>query len=107
MTKVVLYDFQSERIKTNVFAEFEENGDLRIDGCDAGELVKKLWDDYDYEYIITVENAHVSYVCNVLGTKRDDLLNSLYDRFAGERAFSRIKKLLEEKGIPFDFFTWA
>lgn len=107
MDKITLYDFKSERINTNVFASIEENGDLRIDGCDAGELVKRMWGDYDYEYIITVKQTDLRRVCHALGTEEYKLLETLHSKYAGERAFSRIKKLLEDKGIPFEFFTWA
>lgn len=107
MQKVVLYDHKSEGIDTNVFACIEANGDLRIDGCDAGKLVKRIWGDYDYEYIITVEAADLNRLYTALKTNETNLLTCLKDRFSGERAFSKAKKFLEAREIPFDFFTWV
>jgi len=107
MKKVVLFDQKSDRINTNVFASIEDNGDLRIDGCDAGPLVKRLWGDYDYEYIITVKQSDLPRLCSALGTNETKLLASIAKSYSGEKAFSRFKKFLENQDIPFDFFTWA
>ena len=107
MNKVVLFDEKSDRININVIACIEDNGDLRIDGCDAGPLVKKLRGDYDYEYIITVKQTDLPRLCKALGTIETELLSSIAEKYSGEKAFSRFKKFLETQDIPFDFFTWV
>lgn len=107
MEKVTLFDFKSERINTNVVAFIEDDGTLRVDGCDSGKLVKVMWDDYDYEYIITVKPADLPKLLETLGASQSDLLIAISGMFNGEKAFSRFKKYLESHQIPFDFFTWA
>lgn len=107
MNKVILFDYKSKEININVFAEIEADGSLRVDGCDAGKRVKKIWGDYDYEYIITVTAEDLPKLCEKLQTTQKDLLQCLLSRFEGERAFSRFKKFLKNHDIPFDFFTWA
>lgn len=107
MEKITLYDHQSENISTNVVAFFEADGSLRVDGCDSGKLVKKIWGDFDYEYIITVKPSDLPKLLGVLKTTQEDLLAALARKFQGERAFSSLKKQLENAAIPFDFFTWA
>ncbi len=107
METVVLFDHKTDQIHTNVVAGFEPDGSLRIDGCDSGKLVKKIWDDYDYEYIITVTPANLPDFVNALGATHENLLEILVKKFAGERAFSAIKTFLETRGISYDFFTWA
>lgn len=105
--KVTLFDSKSERINTNVIAFFEKDGSLRIDGCDSGPLVKKMWDDFDYEYIITVKSADLPKLESKLKTTPNKLLEVIAKKFNGERAFSNFKSFVESHDIPFDFFTWA
>ena len=107
MQKVVLYDYKSSDMNVNVFAEFEADGSLRVDGCDAGGKVKRMWGDYDYEYIITVTPEHLPSLYKALDTTQEKLLKLMLEKFGGDRAFSKFKKYLEARDIPFDFFTWV
>ena len=107
MGQVVLYDHKSESIRINVVAFFENDGSLRIDGCDSGKLVKQMWGDFDYEYIITVKPSDLPGLISALGTTKDGLLETIARAYSGERAFSKFRAFLSERKIPFDFFTWA
>jgi len=52
--KVILKDEKYEDGYSELLAKNSENGDLVIDGCDAGELAKEMFGDWDYEYWLTI-----------------------------------------------------
>jgi hypothetical protein len=49
--KVIIKDEKYEDGYSELLAKISEKGDLVIDRCDAGELAKEMFGDWDYEYI--------------------------------------------------------
>ena len=70
-------------------AYINDQGDLVLEGYEAGDSVKEWHDDFDYEYWHTV---NVEFV-------HDVLLNLIKDRFDNA---SDYLKWLEEKGIEYE-----
>jgi len=48
--KVIIKNEKYEDGYSELLAKISEKGDLVIDGCDAGELAKEMFGDWDYEY---------------------------------------------------------
>ena len=84
---------------TSVFieAEISETGDFVISGQDIGEAPMEHYGESDYEYSVTVRAQH-----------KDALLTLLIEKlFKGDgMAVSRLRAMLEEKGIPCEFFCF-
>ncbi len=93
INKISLVDFKSDRISTDISAIIGDNGDLILSGCDSGELVKERFDDFDYEYWLTVKAEY----------KDTILLHLIKENFADDSEF---KKWLEEKQIPSEFWSF-
>jgi hypothetical protein len=86
--------------KTSIYidAEIRGNGDLQLSGQDVGEGPRKFFGDSDYEYSLTVSKEH-----------KDDLLLLLIEKLYGgsSSAVSKFRGLLESKGIPCEFHSYA
>lgn len=80
--------------KSYLDAVIRENGDLVLEGCDNGEMVREIWGDFDYEYWITVKADY----------KDTILLHLIQEKFDSE---SKFKEWLKEKNIPWDFTSYA
>ena len=105
---IVLYDFKSDNIHSNIVARFE-NDNLLIDGYDIGKLVEEIHGNAGYEYVLTIKAENIPALGNLFpwydGTQQS-LLNQLAMQFKGSECFSDIEKFLTEKGVPFERFTW-
>ena len=96
LKKIKLFE---ERGPTSRFisAEVDENGKLIVSGQDVGETPRKLIDDGDYEFIVTV-NAK----------DKDRVTLALIEKVFGGRfwAVDEFRQFLEEKGIPYGWMVW-
>ena len=96
LKKIKLFE---ERGPTSRFisAEVDENGKLIVSGQDVGETPRKLIDDGDYEFIVTV-NAK----------DKDRVTLALIEKVFGGRfcAVDEFRQFLEEKGIPYSWMVW-
>jgi hypothetical protein len=85
---------------TSVFvdASIGENGDLVFSGQDVGEAPKKFFGDNDYEYWLTIRAEH-----------KDAMLLALLEQLYKDdaRVVSRLKELLDVKGVPCEFTNYA
>ena len=88
------------RGETSIFidAEIKGTGDLQLSGQDVGEAPRKFFGDSDYEYWLTVSKEH-----------KDDVLLLLIEKLYGgnSSAVSEFKRLLESRGIPCEFHSYA
>jgi hypothetical protein len=92
--KIKLRETEIEGGKSYLDATISESCNLILEGCDNGEIVKKTWGDFDYEYWVTVKSDYKDTV----------LLHLLKDSFDSE---SKFMKWLEEREIPFEFNSYA
>jgi hypothetical protein len=88
--KITIKDEKYEDGYSDLYAKIAENGDLVLDGCDAGELVEQMFGDWDYEYWLTIPEKF----------KDTILLNLIKDRFTTEHEF---RKWLDQLEIPSEF----
>ena len=91
--KVIIKDEKYEDGYSELLAKISEKGDLVIDGCDAGELAKEMFGDWDYEYWLTIPEKF----------KETIMLNLIKDRFS---SVDEIKKWLDQLGIPSEFSSY-
>ena len=88
------------RGKTSIYidAEIKGTGDLQLSGQDVGEAPRKFFGDSDYEYWLTVSKEH-----------KDDVLLLLLEKLYGgnSSAVSKFRGLLESRGIPCEFHSYA
>ncbi len=106
---ITLYHLESEDIKIDIVARFEEDK-LIIDGYDIGKTVEEAWGDSDYEYILTIPAKSLPPLYGLLGVEegdREKLLEALAKRFRGNKCFSAIGGFLDQNSIEHETFTWA
>jgi hypothetical protein len=95
--RIKLYESKG---KTSIYidAEIKRTGDLQLSGQDVGEAPTKFYGDSDYEYWLTVSKEH----------KDDVLLLLLEQMYSGNSSvISEFRELLESKGIPCEFHSYA
>ncbi len=104
-----LYHLESEGIKIDIVARFEEDKPI-IDGYDIGKSVEEAWGDSDYEYVITIPARSLPPLYGLLAVEagdREKLLEALVKRFHGNKCFSAIGDFLDQNSIEHETFTWA
>jgi len=81
-----------------VDAEVREDGSLVVCGQDVGDLPRRMFDDGDYEFWVTVP-----------ARAKDDLLLALIEsRWAGrDRAVDEFRDFCRERGVESEFGTWS
>jgi hypothetical protein len=79
---------------SELLVKIDDEGRLVLYGADAGERVREIWGDWDYEYSETVPAEW----------KETVLLHLIKERFA---ATSDFRVWCEERGIPSEFWSWA
>jgi hypothetical protein len=94
--KVKLVEIESSTSRY-VDAEITDKGDLLISGHDTGEAPRKIWQEDNYEYWLTVRAAD-----------KDRVLLALLEKlYAGKPSVvSKLKHYLESKDIPCEFFSY-
>jgi 6-pyruvoyl-tetrahydropterin synthase len=108
-----LFKKESPEITIEIQVKITEEGDLIVDGYDAGKLVKELKGDYDYEYYITVKKQDKELFIQKLNEQKspithdEDLLNWLVDNYSNNYAFSSIQTLLKQLDIKHETFYWV
>jgi len=93
LAQISLRNDKTPQSTSKLDAYMEANGDLVLDGCDAGAHIKQQFDDYDYEYTRRVRARHVPQL----------LLELIKDRFASDVEFA---DWLTTKNIPDEFESW-
>lgn len=109
MESVTLYYHEESEIKISIEAYFESEM-LVIDGCDMGPRVKEYWGDSDYEYIVKVPAAGVSFLYkhfNITNDDKGELLQVLAARYNTNTCYSDIRQLLDDHHIQYEGFTWT
>lgn len=98
-----LYTHFSKDLKIEISTYLDENQNLIVQGYDRGEEVKKFFDDYDYEYSLSIPSDSLDLFKKSLGRGMNDskLFKTLQKRFSGFDSFSRIKQHLDSKKIPY------
>ena len=84
--------------RSHVQAAIEPHGGVTIDAVDAGEFVREVWGDDDYEYTLSVPAA-----------QKDRLLLALLERHYGghANAFAEIRAVLDQESIAYGFESWV
>lgn len=92
--ELTLRVIKTENFTSELVAKIDVNENLVLEGYDLGEMVKRLWDDSDYEYWLTVDKRYKDTV----------LLWLIKDRFENEVDF---RNWLTEKHIPSTFTSYT
>lgn len=75
-------------------------GDVRIEGCEFGDGVERVFGVQEYEWAWTIPAASMPALLRALGAA-DNVLSALAERFSGDNAAS-LGSFLETNGIPTD-----
>jgi hypothetical protein len=94
LTTIRLRERHDEEVWSTDDARIEENGDLRLDAYDVGELPKRMMGDDDYEYWVVVPAEW----------KDTILLKLIKERFKDVYAFH---KWARENAIAHSSGSWA
>ncbi|MBN1199595.1 MAG: hypothetical protein JXA23_09605 [Bacteroidales bacterium] len=100
--------FSSDTIGTNrrdITVEITPAGELLMDGCDNGPLVKELFGKFDFEYSLTILEKDLPDLFNTLASPHQHyseelLLELIADRFGHEQGFLAFKEFLIQQSIP-------
>ena len=106
--RVIMYYFKSPDIKISQILYFSDNR-LVFEGYDIGKRVKEAFGDSDYEYDFEVHEEEVRKfypLFNLTPGDKKGLLLKLYERFAGNYAYSQICDFMKENGINSKGFSW-
>ena len=91
--ELVIYDDKTADGYNVLTAKIGDNGDLILEGIDAGKDVEKFFGDSDYEYWLTMSKDF----------KETLLLHLIKERFS---SVHDLKAWLEEKEIPCTFASY-
>ena len=108
----VLYssDPGSENVR-GIILKITDTGDLILDGCDSGPLVKEWFGDFDYEYTVTVKAENLPALFAFLAESGQPLsLTQLVElitrRFGHEHGFTEFREFLVKENIAFESFSF-
>ena len=98
--KVMLREERSGRDWRNLWAYFDPDGALHIDGQDLGPTTASVSADGEYEWFKTIQPAHLPRLVELLGGEAGtDLLALLTERYTGAGSYE-LERILRESGIP-------
>lgn len=106
--RVILYYHRSPDIKISQVIYFSDER-LVFEGYDIGKTVSEAFGDSDYEYDFQVAPEEVAKFYTLLDVTPGDkkaLLLKIYERFAGNSAYSDMCTFMEKNGIEAPGFTW-
>lgn len=105
--KTILFEEKTTRLWIKIELYDTKDNQLIIHGHDIGEAVKSIKGRYDYEYIITIEEASVQELLTKTNLSTvTALIGWFIIHFSTDTAVSEIRKELERLSVPYDFFTW-
>ena len=84
-------------------ASLGPDGDLVIEGLDAGDEVERIFGFREYEWVWTIRARHVPRLLRALGAS-SDVLSALKERLSGDRA-AGLKAFLEEHDVPHEVWS--
>jgi len=134
ISKVTLRERRTEKDISILEAYINDDGDLVLEGYDAGEAPKQFWGDDDYEYVRVIKGKHKDKILSGLIEEQFDaksdfkawldskdiphgnsrlikdkyrdtiMLLLLKEQFDTD---SKFKTWLDGKGIPSEFWNWV
>lgn len=106
--RLTMYFFEASYIRINQVLYFSGER-LIFEGYDIGKRVEEAFGDSDYEYDFEVPGNEVQKfypLLNVVPGDRKGLLLKLYERFAGNHAYSDLCKFMDDNGIDSKGFSY-
>ena len=120
--RVTLYE-QGGATRIYIDASIVGGDDLRVAGPDIGAAPKRWWDHDDYEYMVTIRKEDKDRLLRALveeeqsggdaaslktiSEKNRLLLALIKEKFGDDpSAVSRFRAFVQEKAIPYEWFTW-
>ena len=105
--KVVLREERSGPDSRNLWAYFDPDGALHVDGQDLGPATAPVSGDGEYEWFKTIQPAHLPRLVELLGGEAGtDLLALLAERYTGAGSYE-LERVLRESGVPVEVFVYS
>jgi len=102
-----LYELKNESIWISIEIYYSKEEELIIHGHDSGKIVKKITDNYDYEYFLTLQTPAIEALIQKQELKnREELVDWFKKNFSNEKAMNQIKERLNQLQIKYKFFVW-
>jgi hypothetical protein len=93
--------------RRSLWAYFDSDGNLRIDGQDLGPKTAMVSEDGEYEWFQTIKKADLPRLRELLGADdREDLLDVLEARWSGSNSYD-LERLLRDGDIEVERFVWG
>ena len=112
---IVLRDVQKDGNYYHLEAVLEQ-GKLTIQGHDIGRTVEKFWGEDEYEYWYEFDQGNTEHlfktiladtVSDISDMSEDELLRSFQIWIGKKPDEARLRKLCEETGIKYQFFSYS
>lgn len=110
--KKTLYELKHEAIWIKIEVHATHDGQIIVYGHDRGKVVKKIKQNYDYEYYLTIKQEQVQELIARISAiektnlTKEQLIDWLVFHFNTDKAVSKIQAQLNEWAITFQFSTW-
>ena len=106
MKKVMFQSPDAVKNRRELIAMITPEGDLIVDGCDTGPLVKQRFGDFDHEYSLSVKAKELPLLFDTLKKggevfSPETLVAHLGLQFGHENGFEALKTWLNQHQIPF------
>ncbi|NND34626.1 MAG: hypothetical protein HKN76_18715 [Saprospiraceae bacterium] len=109
---IVLFEESRKDIQISISAQIDTNGNFTLKGMDAGNLVKQMKGDWNYEYNIGIKKRDKEILIKELALENPDIksdadfMHWLKLKYSHNEAYSGFAKLLQEMKIGHEVFIW-
>lgn len=110
MKKILLFKTAKNLTnKRDLYVIFHDNGDITLDGCDSGPIVKENYGDFDYEYTLTIKSGKKRAFANLLkelgeDTKNIGIADYIKQNYSHENGFNEFKELLDNHNFEYKYW---
>lgn len=102
---ITLCDYKSERLWASVCARIE-NGMLRVEGQDLGDVPLEWFGSDEYEYFYDFDLSNTEKLLQTLAEGKKDPVEELRRRFSGMNGCNALTAFCEEHGIQYRRSSW-
>jgi hypothetical protein len=97
--------------RRDLYLILNDNNDIILSGYDSGPIVKKFYDDFDYEYSLTLNKKNQEIFNdkiikgNVFEIEKN-IINYIKKEYSHENGFFQFKEMLDSNNIEYKFLSF-